>query len=109
MLQDGDDHPPASLQELKYLIAKRQIVFPNSLALVARLMLERPEMIAFESAAAIARRCSVHKRPYTGFHSTLGFGHSPSSAQWYENIFARLPQITVKAVAWAQAVPRYWS
>ncbi|MGO8396610.1 MurR/RpiR family transcriptional regulator, partial [Rhizobium ruizarguesonis] len=55
MIQDRDHRPPATLQELKYLIAKRQIVFPNSLEQVERQIIERPEMIAFESAAAIAR------------------------------------------------------
>ncbi|OWV98116.1 transcriptional regulator [Rhizobium sp. R72] len=73
MLQDRDHRPPATLQELKYLIAKRQIIFPNGLEQVARLMLEQPEMIAFGSAAAIARRCSVSQTTVHRLAQHIGF------------------------------------
>jgi hypothetical protein len=78
MLQDRDHRPPATLQELKYLIAKRQIVFPNSFKQVARQIIERPEMIAFESAAAIAR---FLKRRFTDLHSTSAFEYCASFAR----------------------------
>ncbi|NEJ72866.1 MurR/RpiR family transcriptional regulator [Rhizobium phaseoli] len=51
--------PPQTLEELKSLIARRQIVFPDRLEQVARQVIERPEMVAFESAAKIARICDV--------------------------------------------------
>ncbi|WP_088682487.1 MurR/RpiR family transcriptional regulator [Rhizobium sp. R635] len=73
MLQDRDHRPPATLQEMKYLIAKRKIVFPNSLEQIARLILERPETIAFESAAAFARRCSVSPTTVHRLAQYIGF------------------------------------
>ncbi|EJL50543.1 MULTISPECIES: MurR/RpiR family transcriptional regulator [unclassified Rhizobium] len=73
MPQERNHHPPATLQELKYLIAKRQIVFPNSLEQVARQIIERPEMIAFESAAAIARNCKVSQTTVHRFAQHIGF------------------------------------
>ncbi|WP_088675064.1 MurR/RpiR family transcriptional regulator [Rhizobium sp. R339] len=73
MLQDKGHRPPATLRELKCFIAKRQLVFPNSLEQVARLMLERPEIIAFESAAAIARRCSVSQTTVHRLAQHIGF------------------------------------
>ncbi|ACM29781.1 MurR/RpiR family transcriptional regulator [Rhizobium rhizogenes] len=73
MLQDRDHRPPATLQELKYLIAKRQIVFPSSLEQVARQIIERPEMIAFESAAAIARNCGVSQTTVHRLAQHIGF------------------------------------
>ncbi|NRP90559.1 transcriptional regulator, RpiR family [Rhizobium mongolense subsp. loessense] len=73
MLQDRNRRPPATLQELKYLIAKRQIVFPSSLEQVARQIIERPEMIAFESAAAIARNCRVSQTTVHRLAQHIGF------------------------------------
>lgn len=73
MLQDRNHLPPATLQELKYLIAKRQIVFPNSLEQVARQIIERPEMMAFESAAAIARNCKVSQTTVHRLAQHIGF------------------------------------
>ncbi|MDF0698699.1 MurR/RpiR family transcriptional regulator [Rhizobium sp. MC63] len=58
MLKDRNS-PPSTLQELKHQIARRQLVFPVSLERVAREILERPDITAFESAAAVARRCRV--------------------------------------------------
>ncbi|OWO93529.1 transcriptional regulator [Rhizobium esperanzae] len=59
MLKDRDSPPPSTLQELKHQIAGRQLVFPGSLERVAREILEKPDITAFESAAAVARRCRV--------------------------------------------------
>ncbi|OHV22354.1 MurR/RpiR family transcriptional regulator [Rhizobium sp. RMa-01] len=59
MLRDQPSPPPSTLHELKCLVARRQLVFPIGLEGVAREILERPEMTAFESAAAVARRCRV--------------------------------------------------
>ncbi|MGM4986562.1 MULTISPECIES: MurR/RpiR family transcriptional regulator [Rhizobium] len=73
MLQDRDHRPPATLQELKYRIAKRQIVFPNSLEQVARQIIERPDMIAFESAAAVARNCRVSQTTVHRLAQHIGF------------------------------------
>ncbi|PKA44794.1 MurR/RpiR family transcriptional regulator (plasmid) [Rhizobium sullae] len=73
MLQDRDHRPPATLQELKYQIAKRQIVFPDRLEQVARLIIERPEMAAFESAATIARNCKVSQTTVHRLAQRIGF------------------------------------
>jgi len=73
MLQDKDHRPPATLQELKYLIAKRQIVFPTGMEQVAKRILERPEMVAFESAAAIARKCEVSQTTVHRLAQHIGF------------------------------------
>jgi DNA-binding MurR/RpiR family transcriptional regulator len=51
--------PPRTLHELKNLIAKRRIVFPERLECVAREVLKEPEIVAFGSAAMIARKCKV--------------------------------------------------
>lgn len=58
-MQPNIDRPPESLLELKCLIAKRDIVFPVRLECVARQILQEPELVAFGSAAMIARECNV--------------------------------------------------
>ncbi|APO79564.1 RpiR family transcriptional regulator protein (plasmid) [Rhizobium etli 8C-3] len=73
MLKDRDRRPPETLQELKYLIAKRHIVFSNSVERVAKQIIERPEMIAFESAAAIARNCEVSQTTVHRLAHHIGF------------------------------------
>ncbi|MGO7273553.1 MurR/RpiR family transcriptional regulator [Rhizobium ruizarguesonis] len=49
------------------------IVFPNSLEQVARQIIERPEMIAFERAAAIARNCRVSQTTVHRLAQHIGF------------------------------------
>jgi DNA-binding MurR/RpiR family transcriptional regulator len=73
MLQDRDHRLPATLQELKDLIAMRQIVLPNSLEQVAKQILAQPEMIAFESAATIARNCKVSQTTVHRLAQHIGF------------------------------------
>jgi len=58
-MQPNIDSPPKSLLELKCLIAKRDIVFPERLECVARQILKEPELVAFGSATMIARKCNV--------------------------------------------------
>ncbi|WP_081278629.1 MurR/RpiR family transcriptional regulator [Rhizobium phaseoli] len=72
MLQDRDS-PPSTLQELKRLIASRQLVFPGSLEQVAREILERPDITAFESAAGVARRCRVSPTTVHRLARHIGF------------------------------------
>ncbi|ABC90012.1 hypothetical conserved protein [Rhizobium etli CFN 42] len=59
MVPDQNSPPLSTLQELKRLIASRRLVFPVGLERVAREILETPDITAFESAAAVARRCRV--------------------------------------------------
>jgi len=73
MVHNSDHRPPATLEELKQLIAKRHIVFPDSLERVARQIIERPEMMAFESAAAIARHCEVSQTTVHRLARHVGF------------------------------------
>ncbi|EJZ20658.1 MurR/RpiR family transcriptional regulator [Rhizobium sp. Pop5] len=73
MLRDRDSPPPSTLQELKCLIASRQLVFPIGVERVAREILERPEMMAFESAAAVARRCRVSQTTVHRLVRHIGF------------------------------------
>ncbi|MGR9354797.1 MurR/RpiR family transcriptional regulator [Rhizobium leguminosarum] len=74
MLQDRNSPPPSTLQELKRLIASRRLVFPVGLERVAREILERPEITAFESAAAVARRCRVSPTTVHRLVRHIGFG-----------------------------------
>jgi len=73
MVHNSDHRPPATLEELKHLIAKRHIVFPDSLERVARQIIERPELMAFESAAAIARHCEVSQTTVHRLAQHIGF------------------------------------
>ncbi|MGR9314021.1 MurR/RpiR family transcriptional regulator (plasmid) [Rhizobium leguminosarum] len=73
MMQDRIHCPPTTLEELKYQIAKRQIVFPDRLEQVAKQILAQPEMIAFESAAAIARNCKVSQTTVHRLAQHIGF------------------------------------
>ncbi|GLR62453.1 MurR/RpiR family transcriptional regulator [Rhizobium indigoferae] len=73
MMQDRIHCPPTTLEELKYQIAKRQIVLPDRLEQVAKQILPQPEMIAFESAAAIARNCKVSQTTVHRLAQHIGF------------------------------------
>ncbi|MGR9355567.1 MurR/RpiR family transcriptional regulator [Rhizobium leguminosarum] len=73
MMQDRIHCPPTTLEDLKYHIAKRQIVFPDRLEQVAKQILAQPEMIAFESAAAIARNCKVSQTTVHRLAQHIGF------------------------------------
>ena len=55
----GDIVPPQHSRKLRCLIAKRPSVFPDSLQLVARQTIGQCEIIAFESAAEVARNCKI--------------------------------------------------
>ncbi|MBB5577934.1 MULTISPECIES: MurR/RpiR family transcriptional regulator [Rhizobium] len=69
----NEQAPPASIQELKFKIAKRQITFPTTLERLARQMIERPEIVAFESAAAVARHFKVSQTTVHRLAHQMGF------------------------------------
>jgi DNA-binding MurR/RpiR family transcriptional regulator len=64
--------PPSTVAELKNLIARRQIILPESLEKVARYALEHPEVFAFDSAKSIARRCAVSPTTVSRLPALLG-------------------------------------
>ncbi|ULR47404.1 hypothetical protein [Rhizobium sp. K102] len=68
------DQRPQTFQELKQSIAEGRIFFPNQVEQVARRMLEHPEMVAFESAASVAKKCGVSQTTVIRLSSFLGFG-----------------------------------
>lgn len=65
--------PPASVPELKSLIARRRIVFPSRLEHLTRAVLKEPEIVAFGSSASIARRCGVSTTTVLRLSRHLGF------------------------------------
>ncbi|MER9117136.1 MurR/RpiR family transcriptional regulator [Mesorhizobium sp. M0598] len=66
-------HRPKCLDEIKTAIAKRELRLTPALEKVARQALEKPEIIAFESAEAIARRCGVGTTALTRLARCFGF------------------------------------
>ncbi|OWV81732.1 hypothetical protein ATY77_00305 [Rhizobium sp. R634] len=68
------DQCPQSLQELKRSIAEGKICFSGQVEQVARRMLEHPEMVAFESAATVAKKCGVSQTTVIRLSSLLGIG-----------------------------------
>lgn len=59
MLAPVSDTAPPSIQDLKQLIAERRIDFPALLEQAMRLLLSKPEIIAFGSLQSVARTCGV--------------------------------------------------
>ncbi|ESW94215.1 MurR/RpiR family transcriptional regulator [Mesorhizobium sp. M0902] len=55
------------------LIAKKELVLPTKLETVARVMFAQPDYVAFENAAAIARRCGVSPTTLSRLAPRLGF------------------------------------
>ncbi|ARM16346.1 MULTISPECIES: hypothetical protein [Rhizobium] len=68
------DQRPQNFQELKQFIAEGRIFLPHQVEQVARRMLEQPDMIAFESAAAVAKNCGVSQTTVMRLSSLLGLG-----------------------------------
>jgi DNA-binding MurR/RpiR family transcriptional regulator len=67
-----NDRFPRTLQQLKKLIAQGEIQFPPQLERVVKRMLEEPDLIAFESAATVAKECSVSQTTVTRLSVHLG-------------------------------------
>jgi DNA-binding MurR/RpiR family transcriptional regulator len=65
--------PPEDYHHLKRLIASRQLTFPNQLEQIARLALDHPELIAFDSARTVASKCGVSSTSVNRFAHHLGF------------------------------------
>ena len=81
---------PKCLQEIKTAIAKRELRLTPALEKVARQALERPDIIAFESAAAIARRCGVATSALTRLARCLGFSSFREMKKFFrDNLRAR--------------------
>ncbi|WHO76028.1 MurR/RpiR family transcriptional regulator [Rhizobium sp. BT03] len=68
------DQHPQTLREIEQFIAKKRIRLPRQLEQVARQMLAQPELIAFESAAAVAKKCNVSQTTVMRLGSHLGIG-----------------------------------
>lgn len=65
--------PPSSFDELKQAISSRQVIFPLRVENVAKRVLERPELMAFESTASIAEDCGVSAATVARFVTHIGF------------------------------------
>lgn len=63
---------PATLKELKAMIVSKTVIIPERMKRVARLGMERPELIAFGSAASIAEASGVS--PATVCRTATKFG-----------------------------------
>ncbi|AOF92680.1 hypothetical protein [Sinorhizobium sp. RAC02] len=59
MLASASVKAPPSIRDLKQLIAERRIEFPTLLEQAMRLLLCKPEIIAFGSLQSVARTCGV--------------------------------------------------
>src|SRR5207245_2783895 len=62
-----------TLDEIKMLIAKRELILPAKLETVARVMFAEPDYVAFENSACIARRCNVSTTTLSRLAPRLGF------------------------------------
>jgi hypothetical protein len=65
--------PPLRCAELKAMIATRRVVLPLQMELVARLALERPEVVAFGTITSIATATSVSPTTVVPAAHILGF------------------------------------
>ena len=65
--------PPASLRELKFMIARKEVVFPGELGRVMRAVLDRPETIAFGTVTSVAAACGVSPTTVVRLARHLGF------------------------------------
>ncbi|AYG57543.1 MurR/RpiR family transcriptional regulator [Rhizobium jaguaris] len=50
---------PPSVEDIKTMIVKRQLQFPERLELVMRVLFHRPDIIAFGTVASVASFCDV--------------------------------------------------
>ncbi|PBC01350.1 MurR/RpiR family transcriptional regulator [Mesorhizobium sp. WSM3860] len=64
---------PRNLDEIKAAIAKRDVMLPRAMEHVAREVFRKPEMVAFDSASEIARRCHVGTSTVSRLAQHLGF------------------------------------
>lgn len=65
--------PPSSFEALKLAIASRQVIFPLRVENVAKRVLEKPELMAFESTSSIAEDCGVSAATVARFVTHIGF------------------------------------
>lgn len=72
MARQACSAPPSTVAELKILIAKREIILPESLEKVARYALEYPDAFAFDSAKSTAHRCQVSPTTVSRLPALLG-------------------------------------
>jgi DNA-binding MurR/RpiR family transcriptional regulator len=74
-----------SLDELKALVAKRDLILPAKSEAVARVIFAEPDYVAFENAAVIARRCHVSPATVSRLASRLGFGSFEEMQSCFRN------------------------
>lgn len=68
------DRQSLTLEDCKHLITKGHVVLPGQLEKVAVRMFEQPELIAFQSAAAVAKKCGVSQTTVVRLAHHLGIG-----------------------------------
>lgn len=70
------DRQSLTLEDCKHLITKGHVVLPGQLEKVAVRMFEQPELIAFQSAAAVAKNAACRKRQLCGLLTIWGLDHT---------------------------------
>jgi DNA-binding MurR/RpiR family transcriptional regulator len=73
MLPSSDVKAPPSIRDLKQLIVERRIDFPALPEQAMRLLLSRPEIIAFGTLQSVARTCGVSRTTIIRLASRSGY------------------------------------
>ncbi|NTJ68651.1 MurR/RpiR family transcriptional regulator [Agrobacterium rhizogenes] len=73
MLSSSNLKTPLSIRELKQLIADRHIDFPALPEQAMRLLLSKPEIIAFGTLQSVARNCGVSRTTIIRLASRSGY------------------------------------
>ncbi len=72
-MQTGSDAPPRDFAGLRDLLLARKAALPKRLAQVAAFAMERPDEIAFGTAAGLAERAAVQPSTLIRFAQSLGY------------------------------------
>ena len=86
MLASVNEKAPPSIRDLKQLIAERRIDFPTLLEQAMRLLLSKPEIIAFGSLQSVARTCGVSGTTIIRLASRSGYARfKEMKADWVKS------------------------
>jgi DNA-binding MurR/RpiR family transcriptional regulator len=73
MLSSSNLKTPPSIRDLKQLIAQRRIDFPALPEQAMRLLLSKPEIIAFGTLQSVARTCGVSRTTINRLAARSGY------------------------------------
>ncbi|WP_203226230.1 MurR/RpiR family transcriptional regulator [Rhizobium gallicum] len=77
--------PDPTFRRIKDRIAKRDLLFPARVEEVARLCLDRPEVLAFSSTNHIAKRAGVSSSTVLRFVNMIGFSNIKEARETFQN------------------------